>query len=524
MTFRRRFTQLENKTGFLAILFLIVAIISGTTSAGAQEKNGLSDSSFEKQVVAQKSLVPSFLDRKPQSFGDRLVRTITLRDYNTRVVLLGTVLLGICAGVIGTFMVLRQRALVGDVIGHSALPGIACAFLIMEAISPGTGKSVPGLLAGAFVSGTLGVVGTLLFRRIPRIKEDAAQAIILSGLFGLGIVLFTAIQKIPQGNAAGLDQFIFGKAASMLASDVWLIGAVSLVLLVTATFLRKELTILCFDEEYTSARGWPVGLLDLALMGLVVSVCVIGMQSVGMLLVVALLIIPPAAARFWTNQINKMLIVAAVMGGLSSMLGILLSSMFPRLSAGAVIVLCGTLVFLFSLMFGKESGVLRRLLVERKVQTQIGLQDLIRAFYEIIEQRLQGEARLQRDTYLSELVSLEDLLAKRSWSQHRLHRLMKSARSEDLLEAHGTDQFRLTSSGVDFATRVVRNHRLWEIYLMKHADIATSRVDRSADRIEHALGPEMIEELEAIMKSQAEQFPPMPSPHQIPAGPEASAT
>ncbi|MEZ6045028.1 MAG: iron chelate uptake ABC transporter family permease subunit [Planctomycetaceae bacterium] len=387
-------------------------------------------------------------------------------------------------------------------------------FCLWKRCNPEQESRYRDCLTGAFVAGTLGVIATLLFRKIPRIKEDAAQAIVLSGLFGLGIALFTAIQNIPAGNAAGLEQFIYGKAASMLAGDVWLIAGISLVLLCATSILLKELTILCFDENYASARGWPVGLLDLMLMGLVVSVCVIGMQSVGMLLVVALLIIPPAAARFWTNQLQRMLLLAALLGGGSSCLGILISSLYPRLSAGAIIVLCGTLLFVISLLFGKEEGVIQRLLTERRLQIKIGLQDLMRAVYELIEQRLDGSARIDKKNYHQEVVSLQDLLAKRSWTAQRLHRLIRNAKSAELIQEISRDQFQLTDTGVDHAARVVHNHRIWEIFLIEHADIATSRVDRAADLIEHALEPEMIEELEASLNSKATEFPVMPSPHE----------
>lgn len=445
-------------------------------------------------------------------FSERLQNVLFMRDYNTRVVMLGTVLLGISAGVIGTFMVLRKRSLVGDVVGHAALPGVAIAFIVMESVSPGSGKSVPGLLVGAYIAGCLGVVCTLIISKIPRMREDAAQAIVLSGFFGLGIALLTAIQDMKAGNAAGLNEFIFGKAASLLAADVKLIGIVSLILILLSASLFKEFSMLSFDESYAAARGWPVQFLDLVLMGLVVAVCVIGMQSVGMLLVVAMLIIPPSSARFWTNRIGVMTILSGLLGGLSAFLGVLVSSLYSNMSAGAVIVLCGTIIFVLSLLLGARRGVLKRVILRIQLNRKVGQQDLLRAFYEIIEEQLPAQDRQQRQRYLKFNVNVDDLCQKRSWSQAHVKQLLKKEMAEGYLTAMAQKQFQLTENGLEKACVIVRNHRMWEIYLIQYADVATSQVDRVADRIEHVLEPDVIAELEQAMATES-SFPVIASPH-----------
>ena len=181
--------------------------------------------------------------------------------YNTRVVLLGTTLLGICAGVVGAFMVLRKRALVGDVIGHSALPGIGLAFLIIEWFAPGSGRSVPGLMCGALVTGLLGALSVLFMERSQRIKPDAALALVLSLFYGAGIVLLSIAQKVPSAGTAGLSSYLSGKGA-LLASDVLTFGVASVVVLALTTLFFKELLLTCFDSEYATAGGWPVKTLD----------------------------------------------------------------------------------------------------------------------------------------------------------------------------------------------------------------------------------------------------------------------
>jgi manganese/zinc/iron transport system permease protein len=228
--------------------------------------------------------------------GTDWMRLLTLQDYNTRVVLVGVTLLGFGAGVMGTFMLLRKRAMMGDALAHATLPGIALAFILVSWLG-GDGKSLVWLLTGAVATGVLGMGSVLAIRHGSRLKEDAALGIVLSVFFGLGVVGLSIAQQMSTGNAAGLESFIYGKTASMLARDAWLTAGASVVVAAGAGLLFKEFALVCFDQGYAAAQGWPVLRLDAIMMALVVLVTVIGLQAVGLILVVALLILPAAAAR-----------------------------------------------------------------------------------------------------------------------------------------------------------------------------------------------------------------------------------
>ena len=366
------------------------------------------------------------------SLPSRLLRVLSLRDYNTRVVLLGTTVLGVTAGIVGTFMLLRKRALVGDVVGHSALPGIAIAFLVMEGLSPGTGKSLPGLLAGAFVFGLAGAVSVMLIDRYSRIKADAAMAMTLSVFYGLGAALFTIVQKVPGGNAAGLKTYLNGKTASLIAADVWLFTGVAVVVLTLTMLLLKELTLLCFDDQFAAAEGWPVFRLDTLLIGLVVTVTIIGMQSVGLILVVATLIIPPASSRFWTDDIRWMTLGAGLVGGMSSFGGTVISALFPRMAAGAVIVLTGAFLFAVSLCFGRRRGVVVHWYRQRKLRRDVGRVDLLRAAFERLEHQASASNPPADEMTVREL-NLADLLPMRAWTPATVRGLLSAAVRDDLL-------------------------------------------------------------------------------------------
>jgi len=438
--------------------------------------------------------------------------------YNTQIVLLGTLLLGMCGGGVGSFMLLRKKALVGDVASHAALPGIGIAYLTVEAFHPGGGKSLPWLLVGASLSAAFGVIVTNLIQRVRLIKEDAALGIVLSLFFGTGIVLLTVIQQLKTGTAAGLPDFIFGKAASMTQADVFAIAIASSIVLFVCLILFKEFAVLCFDQEYAAAVGWPAKRLDLLLTSLVVGVAVIGMQSVGLLLVVALLIIPPTAARFWSDRLGPMVLIASLIGGASATIGVLLSSIFPNLAAGPAIVLTGTFAFAVSFVFGSKRGTFWEIWRQRTASRKKGQLDLLRACYEEIERRIApNESFASAATSgIPDLtpypIASESLVAARSWSIGRVSSLLRSAVNEGWLRLDSDGNYRLTQSGARLAARAVRNHRLWELYLIHFADVALSRVDREADLIEHVLEPGLIEQLEELLKHDRSANIPL-SPH-----------
>lgn len=415
-----------------------------------------------------------------------------LQDHNTRVVVVGTAILGIAAGVVGAFTLLRKRALLGDALSHAMLPGIGVAFVLGSFLFPGSSKSLPLLLGGAVVSGVAGLGAVMALRRFTRLKEDAVLGAVLSVFFGFGICMLTVVQQLGSGSAAGLEGFIYGKTASMVPRDVQLIAAVAVGVVVVSALLFKELRLLCFDPAYGSTQGWPVAGLDAALMVLLTAVAVVGLQAVGLILVIALLIVPAAAARFWVDRTFSMVLLAGVLGGVSGAVGSAVSATAARLPSGAMIVLVAVGVFAVSMAFGSARGVIPRLLRHRRSARRVGRQHLLRAAYEQLET---GPAAgdLRSD------MSLRSLEGRRAWSPSALRRIARRAEARGRVTLRD-GRLRLTHAGVTEAERVVRNHRLWEAYLIHHADIAPSHVDREADAIEHVLDAEMVAELERIVE------------------------
>lgn len=281
-------------------------------------------------------------------------------DYTLRNVALGSMLLGIVSGVLGAFAVLRRQGLLGDTLAHAALPGIAVAFMLT-----GTRETLI-LLLGA---GIAGWVGTLIFLRVVRdttLSEDTALGVILSVFFGVGIMLLTLIQNRNDANQAGLDRYLFGQAAALVADNVRTFAILGLIALAVLVAFYKEFTLLSFDPAFAASIGLPTRGLDILLTSLLVIAVMIGLQTVGVVLMAAMVIGPGAAARQWTDRLVTMLVLAGLFGGLAGVVGAVISVQGERLPTGPMIILTLTVIVLVSLFLAPRHGFLPEYLRQRR--------------------------------------------------------------------------------------------------------------------------------------------------------------
>jgi len=295
-------------------------------------------------------------------------------NYTLRTVGLGAAFLGIVNGVLGSFAVLRKQSLLGDAISHAALPGIALAFLLTGS------KATIVLLLGAAAAGWAGTLLVMNIVKNTRVKYDSALGLVLSVFFGFGLVLLTYIQRMPVASQAGLDTFLFGQAATLLARDVATIGILGSVVLLIVLAVWKEFKLLCFDPDFALSLGFPIRWLDVLLITLLVTSIVIGLQTVGVVLMSAMVVAPAAAARQWTDRLGAMVAISAFFGALAGAGGALVSSLTARLPAGPTIVLCLTAIVLVSLLAAPNRGVVWKWARERVnrnlLQTEAVLADL----------------------------------------------------------------------------------------------------------------------------------------------------
>lgn len=292
---------------------------------------------------------------------------LTRFDYTLMVVSIGAALLGAISGALGTYAVLRRQSLLGDAISHAALPGIAIAFML-------TGSKTPLILVlGAAIAGWIGTLFVLSIVRFTRIKYDSALGIVLSTFFGFGLVLLTWIQRQGHANQAGLDTFIFGQAATLLQRDVVTIGILGGFALLITSIFWKELKLLVFDEGFAASIGLPTRLLDIILTSLLVIAIVIGLQAVGAVLMSAMLVAPAVAARQWTNRLNLMVILAGCFGAFSGVVGTYISSTATGVPTGPTIILCITLMVVFSITFAPNRGLLWNSIRQQKNRSSLKL-------------------------------------------------------------------------------------------------------------------------------------------------------
>lgn len=383
-----------------------------------------------------------------QSMVDQLL------NPNTQWVLIGTLLLGIASGVLGSFTLLRKQSLIGDAMAHAALPGVCFGFMLSGS------KSLIWLLLGAAITGLIAAWFIQLTINHSKVKEDSALGLVLSVFFGFGIVLLTFIQHNSGGNQSGLNNFIFGQAASMVGSDVRVIVTIAVILLVLTFIFFKEFKLITFDPQFAKGIGLPTTFFNGLLMVLVVSAVVIGLQTVGVVLMAAMLITPAISARYWTEKLSHMIIIAGVIGGISGVLGTLLSTTAQGMATGPLIIVAATIMFVFSLIFAPNRGLLAKLLKQLSIRKRTAMNQLLLNFYELSEN---GN---------DEGFTVEELMSKRKLSYSLSLSMLQQFEKRAWIYAVSNERWKLTDIGLEEAYEIVLNERLFEMYLMHEMELA----------------------------------------------------
>ena len=354
-------------------------------------------------------------------------------DYTLRTITLGTAILGGVTGMLGSFAVLRKQSLLGDAISHAALPGIALSFLITGS------KDTHILLIGALISGLLGTFWIRGITTKTHLKSDTALGLILSVFFGFGMLLLTFIQKQPNANQAGLDKYLFGQAATLVESDVWLMSIVTGLCLIVLLLFWKEFKILLFDKDYAHTLGFNTKLIDVLITSFIVLAIVLGLQTVGVILMSAMLLAPAAAARQWTNSLGLMVFLAAILGASAGVFGTAISSTQNNLSTGPVIVLVASVFVLFSFIFSPKRGLLFKQIRLIKNRDDLELQKTLAFMYHIVEDHED----------ISHPHAIKILNNLRGYSRKALRKLI----NKKYVEVHG-EMWSLTPKGVEAATNM----------------------------------------------------------------------
>lgn len=404
---------------------------------------------------------------------------LSFTDPNVRYVVVGSIILGASSALVGSFAFLRKRALVGDAIAHSVLPGVAAAFMISGVKDPLI------LIVGALISGWLSIVMIDGIVRTTKLKSDAAIGIVLSVFFGVGILLLTHIQQSGNGAQSGLDSFLFGKAASLTPDDIWVFSSIGFILVVVILLFFKAFKIVSFNPDYAQTIGLPVKFIEFLLSTITVLAVAIGIQAVGVVLMAALLITPASGARFWTNKLGKMLFIATTFGVISAFVGSYVSYIAPNMPTGPWVVMILSLLTVASIWFAPKKGMLARLKTRRENQNKILTENILKLFYHLGEKK--EDFKIGR--------SQEVLLKNRDFTEVELKKGLQKLKKKNLLR-NKKNLWYITQSGLSEAKRIIRLHRLWEMYLNQRLKLEPDHVHNDAEAIEHIITADIEKQLE----------------------------
>lgn len=409
----------------------------------------------------------------------RLIDLIPL-DYSDAVVVLGAMLLGLTAGAVGVLAVLRQRSLVGDALSHAALPGVCVAFIATGA------KDATTLLVGAAVAGLVGALLMVAIERTSRIRPDAAIGVVLSSFFSLGIVLLTYIASTDDADQAGLETYLFGQAAGLLERDLAVMAVLALVALTLVAVGFRALKTTLFDPAFAGAVGLPVRLLEIGMTALLVIAVVVGLRTVGAILMVAMLVAPAVAARQLAGRLATVIPLAAAIGAAVGATGTLLAS-GAEVPTGPVIVLVAVGFVVACVLFAPRRGIIwraRRLARDRR--------------------RILAEGVLvdiETAIHAGPPLTAEELALASARPRRALRRALRDLDRAGMLRRDG-DRLHLSESGAAAAHAVLERRELWAAWL-EHGGRLTLPDAREPDPtdLRASLGDEYADRLRALAQA-----------------------
>ncbi len=410
-----------------------------------------------------------------------------LTDGNTQWVLLSTLLLGIASGVLGSFALLRKQSLIGDAVAHAALPGICFAFMF-------TGeKNFFALLIGAAATGLLAAYTIQFIRSTTRIKEDTAICLVLSVFFGFGIVLLTKVGQMASGNKSGLDDYIFGQAAALVGSDVKIMGITATALIVITTLLFKEFKVSTFDPQFAKGIGLPVGFLNFLFSSLLVLTVVIGIQAVGVILMAAMLITPAISARYWTESLRVMVFVAGIIGGISGVLGTLISTLGKGLPTGPFIVVAATSIFIISMLFAPKRGIVAIWMSRRKNDHIIAVRSALKKLYEFTKK---GKVQVDQSQFQ----------VRNTINQKRYQSVIREMSKKGYI-LFESNYIVLTEKGMQKAEETIFIDELLELKEMYPSEMSSLNIEIFNAERKEGLSTEQFQTLQQKLRTIYQQYP-----------------
>lgn len=418
------------------------------------------------------------------TFFDLFVDFFSFQSHNTLIATIGCVLVSIATAMIGVFSYLRKESLLGDVVSHSVLPGVVLAYIIFLS------KNLLILIAGATLAGWFSIFYMNYTRNKTKLKSDTALAVTLTTFFGLGMLLMSIIQQSGSGSQSGLDDFIFGNAAAIQSSDVWLISGVFVFVMGSMVVFFKGFRLICFDKDFAISKGLGVRLIEFSLSTLTTMVIASGIQTVGAILISALLIIPAAVASFWSYRLISVVLIAGGAGAIAGLSGVFVSYASSSMPTGPWIVMILGVLMVISILFSPLKGILVKQWKVRKNKEKILMDNVLKALYKAYE-RASSSDKKSEPIYQT----VEQIRKNRAFGKNALRKGLYQLVRKDWVIRKSNHGYALSEMGYQQARAIVRRHRLWELYLTKKMNLKADHVHPNAEAMEHIITPEIEEEL-----------------------------
>lgn len=414
--------------------------------------------------------------------------------------IIGSMLMCLSSALVGTLMVVKRRSLVGEALSHAAYPGVVLSVVLGALfVSPTHPLAILVVLAGAFLFSYFGLEVIEKLRRHFRVHLDAALCLVLSVFLGLGVVLASRIQFTHPLWYQQSQVFIYGQAATMNDTHIVIYGALSLLVAAFILIRFREIELSLFDAPYGESRGLLIQRVVQGIFFLLILSIVVGIRSVGVILMSGMLLAPAAAARAFTDRLSHLLILSGVFGLVSGFGGnyisIALSHTGVSFPTGPMILLVAVALSILSLLFAPKKGALPRMIRRSRFRRRCQLENILKTFWKTgvdVPMTLQG-VRKWNPMHTVSMRRALFTLEREGW-------IVKQAKGKHLL----------TTDGIKRAERLVRLHRLWELYLFSCLEADEERVHYNAEEMEHIITPDLEERLSALLNH------PKEDPHQKP--------
>lgn len=424
--------------------------------------------------------------------------------------LIGSMIMCLVIGIIGSFVVLKKQSLVGEMLSHACYPGVILALILAKtAFSLASDLELTLVpILGAMLSCFAGMYIQELLQKRFGIHADSALCFVLTAFFGIAIVLLSSLQGPYPTLYRELQAYLFGQAATQTSFHEYLYAVFGMLVLVSIFLFYRLIKTTVFDREFAKTIGFNVYLVDFVLISLIVLAVVIGIRTLGVVLLSSMLIYPGVSARLWTDRLEVMLFLAALFGIGAGFLGVVLShemsliwtkgTQVVSFPTGPMIVVAAAFLFLVSLLISPQKGLVFRAWRIVTFKSRCMQENLLKAIWKY---------SLSSNSSSMTFEEIKGIFQSR---QGRLHLLLSALVARGLLKKEPDAHYQLTSSGRFLGRKIVRLHRLWEVYLVQYCGVAKERVHPSAEEMEHIISPAIERELEVLLS-----FPQL-DPHKQP--------